>query len=349
MFAVKLLKTCNTRLYSSKNLVCYSFSIHSSLLSEKRQCYHNKRHFSLQSTVESVVRTQSGIFKAISESAPVECIQKSLVTIHDTSGLPWWATIVCTTILFRTSVTLPLAIYQNYIMAKLENLKLEMPLIVEELKRETAMAIKMYKWDEKMAKITYNRSIKKQWNNLIIRDNCHPFKASLLFWFQIPMWISFSVSLRNLVYVLPERTFQAQMTFTELTLGGFGWIPNLIEVDASWIFPVALGIINLAIIEIQSLSRVNPPSKFQNFITNLFRGFSIIMIPIGASVPSCLVLYWTTSSTYGLIQNLVLMSPKVKRFCRIPKTDKELKNPYKHVINKFQEKYTFISGVNKVT
>lgn len=64
------------------------------------------------------------------------------------------------------------------------------------------------------------------------------------------MWICFSVSLRNLVYMLPNNDFNAQMIFTELSVGGFGWIPNLTEVDSSYVLPVALGIINLLIIEV---------------------------------------------------------------------------------------------------
>ncbi|CAH2000404.1 unnamed protein product [Acanthoscelides obtectus] len=300
---------------------------------------HN-RQYSLQSSVESLARTQTGLFKTLSESTPVEYVQKFLLTFHDTTGLPWWATIVCTTILLRTSVTLPLAAYQYYILAKIENLKGEMSLIVEELKKETNMAVKMYHWDEKTARGTYNRSLRKQWNNLIVRENCHPFKASLLLWFQIPMWVSLSVAIRNLVYMLPNADLDAKLTFTELTVGGFGFIPNLIEVDASFILPVSFGIINLAIIELQLLSKTNSPTKIQKFLTNVFRGFSIFMIPIAASVPSCLVLYWTTSSAYGLVQNMLLLSPPVRRFFRIPKTDSELQNPYQHIVNGVKTRFS---------
>ncbi|KAJ8927885.1 hypothetical protein NQ314_019629 [Rhamnusium bicolor] len=222
-----------------------------------------------------------------------------------------------------------------------------MPDIVKELKQETALAIKMYNWDEKMARMTYNRSVRKQWNNLIVRDNCHPFKASLLLWFQIPMWISLSVALRNLVYMLPTQDLDAKLTFTELTVGGFGFIPNLTIVDSSLILPMALGIINLTIIELQTLSKVNAPTKFQKYMTNLFRGLSIFMVPIAASVPSCLVLYWTTSSAYGLIQNLTLLSPKVKRFCRIPKTTTELQHPYQHIATGIRYKFNSVPGLSK--
>lgn len=141
---------------------------------------------------------------------------------------------------------------------------------------------------------------------MIVRDNCHPFKASLLIWFQIPTWICFSVSLRNLCYMLPKQDINAQITYTELTIGGFGWIPNLTEIDASLILPFTFGLLNLAIIEvtttkitniiiifiyghllqIQQLARINNPTKFQKFVTNFARGITIVLIPIAANVPS---------------------------------------------------------------
>lgn len=118
-----------------------------------------QRQYSFQNTIDSLVRTQTGIFKSLSESPPVEYTQKFLLYVHDSTGLPWWATIVCTTVCMRTALMLPVAVYQYYILAKLENLKLEMPAIVEEMKKEMAIAIKMYKWDERTAKITFNRSV----------------------------------------------------------------------------------------------------------------------------------------------------------------------------------------------
>uniref|UniRef100_A0A6P7FHP9 Cytochrome c oxidase assembly protein COX18, mitochondrial-like isoform X1 n=1 Tax=Diabrotica virgifera virgifera TaxID=50390 RepID=A0A6P7FHP9_DIAVI len=328
------------RLYGSNGILLKSSCIKEYCI-ENKNPYNSRRQFSFQSSVESLAKTQTGIFKWLSESTPVEYIQKFLLTLHDTSGLPWWATIVCATVLLRSCVTLPLAIYQNYVLAKLQNLKSEMPAIAKELQKETAVAIKLYNWDEKKTKMMYNRSIRKQWNNLILRDNCHPAKASLLVLFQIPMWISLSVSLRNLVYMLPYQDINAQVTFAELSIGGLGFIPNLTEVDASWILPVSLGIINLAIIELQGLSKINEPNKLQKFLVNIFRGISLVMIPVAASVPSCLVLYWTTSSAYGLIQNIVLLSPRVKRICRIPKTEIELENPYKHISQQLQKKFNF--------
>lgn len=44
----------------------------------------------------------------------------------------------------------------------------------------------------------------------------------------------------------------ALVTYMELSVGGFGWIPNLLVPDESLILPVALGLINLAIVEVSA-------------------------------------------------------------------------------------------------
>lgn len=43
--------------------------------------------------------------------------------MHEYTHLPWWAVITMTTFMLRTAVTLPLAIHQNKIIAKMELLK----------------------------------------------------------------------------------------------------------------------------------------------------------------------------------------------------------------------------------
>ena len=45
--------------------------------------------------------------------------------------------------------------------------------------------------------------MKKLVKELYIRDNCHPFKASLVAWFQMPLWLSVSFALRNMSGKVP--------------------------------------------------------------------------------------------------------------------------------------------------
>uniref|UniRef100_V5HSF7 Uncharacterized protein n=1 Tax=Ixodes ricinus TaxID=34613 RepID=V5HSF7_IXORI len=149
---------------------------------------------------------------ALSRSAPVAYAQEFLETVHMNSGLSWCTTVVATSLALRIVVTLPLAVYQSHIIARLANLDKEIAQIAHELRGETARAVRMYNLDEKQAKYLYRRSLKKQINNLIVRDNCHPFKSSLVIWFQLPLWISLSVALRNMAYMMPYQDMGIAIT-----------------------------------------------------------------------------------------------------------------------------------------
>lgn len=51
-----------------------------------------------------------------------------------------------------------------------------------------------------------------------------------------------------------------------------------------------------------------------------------------------MILYWTTSSVYGLSQNLFLLSPQVRECFGIQKTPYNHEQPYKYLIDKTKSK-----------
>lgn len=59
-----------------------------------------------------------GWYEALATSAPVQGAEELLLGAHTATGLPWWGSILLTTVALRGSVTLPLAAYQHYILAK---------------------------------------------------------------------------------------------------------------------------------------------------------------------------------------------------------------------------------------
>lgn len=44
----------------------------------------------------------------------------------------------------------------------------------------------------------FQKNLRRLVSHLYIRDNCHPFKTSVLVWVQLPLWLSLSLALRNL-------------------------------------------------------------------------------------------------------------------------------------------------------
>ncbi|XP_066990367.1 cytochrome c oxidase assembly protein COX18, mitochondrial [Macrobrachium rosenbergii] len=298
----------------------------------------SKRDLSM-AWLESLTVFQASWFQSLAESRFVEGLMGGLQVIHDSLHVPWWSSIIISTIILRGLLTFPLAVYQNYILSKVENLKGELDALAKELGRETALATKKFGWTQTHARYMFNRSVSELRKDLIVRENCHPFKASLVLWFQIPLWIGMSVSLRNMASMMPHQDTAAQILFLELSTGGVSWIPNLIEVDHSLILPLAMGITNLLITEVNALSRVSK-SRMQVILTNVFRGISIAIIPIAATMPSCVVLYWVTSSVCALIQNLALMHPQLRQACGIPKTPSQIPKPYQHLLSQLQNRFT---------
>ena len=57
----------------------------------------------------------------------------------------------------------------------------------------------------------------------------------------------------------------------------------------------------------------------------------------------CLSLFWVTNNLCAISQSLLLLSPKVRRLFRIPKTDVEHRHPYE----KLQERLLHIFYLKK--
>uniref|UniRef100_A0A8D1ATJ1 Cytochrome c oxidase assembly factor COX18 n=1 Tax=Sus scrofa TaxID=9823 RepID=A0A8D1ATJ1_PIG len=139
-----------------------------------------------------------GWYEALATSAPVQGAEDVLLNVHSATGLPWWGSILLTTVALRGAITLPLAAYQHYILAKVENLQPEIKNISRHLNQEVAVRAHQLGWSKRAARLTYLKTMRKLVSELYVRDNCHPFKATVLVWIQLPMWIFMSVALRNL-------------------------------------------------------------------------------------------------------------------------------------------------------
>jgi len=98
--------------------------------------------------------------------------------------------------------------------------------------------------------------------------------------------------------------------------------------------------------------RIKETKAIQNFWTydpigNFFRVYSIFMIPLAATVPSAVALYWASSGVAGIIVNLTLLSPKVKKIVRIPEVEKISGNPYIDLANDIKIRWSKILKKNK--
>ncbi|KAG7454018.1 mitochondrial inner membrane protein COX18 [Solea senegalensis] len=286
----------------------------------------------------SHVRAASGVrggdvasswYDSLADSALVHLCENFMVSMQQVSGLPWWLSIVVATLSVRSLVTLPLAAYQLVIISKVEALQAEIADVAKRLRYEVSVRARERSWTDKQSRVQFQRNLRRIRTQLYVRENCHPFKTSLLVWVQLPLWISFSLALRNLSLVQSEVQ-------GDLAAGGALWFSDLTSPDSTWILPVCLGLANLLIVEVFSLQRRNPTS-FQKLLLNFIRGFSVLMVPLAATVPCSMALYWFTSSLVGFSHNLVLRSSRIHRILRL-RTDGSA-SPYRDLLSAFIKKY----------
>ncbi len=104
-------------------------------------------------------------------------------------------------------------------------------------------------------------------------------------------WYFYTVSLFRQFF--PNQSLDAQILHLSLSNGGFSWIPNLTDVDHSLILPVFMALTNLAIIQIQVMSKVGASSWLSNAMMNVLRVVCLVMVPVAACAPAVrLVLVW---------------------------------------------------------
>ncbi|KAM9740674.1 cytochrome c oxidase assembly protein COX18, mitochondrial isoform 1-T2 [Menidia menidia] len=243
--------------------------------------------------------------------------------------MPWWVSIMAATLAVRTAVTLPLAAYQLLILSKVEALQPEISDLAKRLRYEVSVRAKERGWTQNQSRARFRQNLRRLVAQLYVRENCHPMKASLLVWVQLPLWVSLSLALRNLSS--PQSEVQA-----DLAVGGALWFCDLTLPDPTWILPVGLGLSNLLILEIFSLQRP-VRTRVQKLVLNGIRGLSVLMIPIAATVPSSMALYWFWSSLVGFGHSLLLRSAWVHRVLRLRTRIPE--SPYRDLLSAFRSKY----------
>jgi len=227
--------------------------------------------------------------------SPIGLIQWSLEYLHVHAHLPWWLAIVASTLVLRT-LLLPVAINVQANAARLNNIRPETERLMAKV-RQYKQAGNLNIAEQQMAKVYA----------LYAKHNCHPFKMMLMPVMQVPIFISFFVALRRMAAVPVES----------MKTGGILWFTDLTVPDPYYVLPLLGCASFMAIIELGGEAGVTNPQveKMKTF----FRCMSILLIPVTASFPSGLFMYWLTASTFSMGQILLLKFPQARAALGIPK------------------------------
>ncbi|KAL7313245.1 hypothetical protein PS15m_007012 [Mucor circinelloides] len=241
-----------------------------------------------------------------------------LYGIHN-AGMPWWATIVASTLLLRTTMTLPIAIYQQRAMGKMINLAPMIQSWAETLKVQVAKESKQHGWPYQKYQQELQKQYKQKVNHIYAHHGCARWKMLLLPWVQIPLFVSMSLTLRHLTaYPLPWLGQTSSLPAEGLSDGGLAWFMDLTAVDSTMVIPVMIGAGNLINVELNAWYARGKQSKTQKIMTNAFRVLSVAFVPIAANAPMAIGLYWFSSAWYSVVQNIAFKIPRVRTALKMP-------------------------------
>lgn len=254
--------------------------------------------------------------------SPVGLLQTSLEWIHLTTGLPWWGSIIACTFVLRMAL-FPIAVKLQGNAARMNNIRPEMDRILAKIKQHQQMGNGILAAQESARLMTLYKEHK-----------CNPLKMMIMPFLQIPIFISFFIAVRRMA-TAPVESMKS---------GGALWFTDLTIPDPYYVLPFASCLSFLITIEMGGEAGVTNPQVEKMKI--MFRAMAILLIPVTATFPSGLFMYWLTASLFSMGQILLLKVPSVRSSFGIPKvvkhptpSDDGTGRPGSGLMKKFKESY----------
>uniref|UniRef100_T2M9V7 Mitochondrial inner membrane protein COX18 n=1 Tax=Hydra vulgaris TaxID=6087 RepID=T2M9V7_HYDVU len=260
--------------------------------------------------------------------------QQLLEASHFYSNLPWWTTIAISTVLLRCITTVPMGIKQNRIAAKMELLQPQLKNLGDSV-RSSLFSKNLNEADKKRMQQDFRKEIAKRTSEIYKKNDISLMQFIMLPWIQMPTWITLSLALRNISGCrLQNETIDViYMPSEGITTEGLLWFQDLSVPDPFYIIPFIILFVNIANIEINTMRA----QGFWKYLKPILRLVAVLTAFISSQVPSAMSFYWCTSSICGLIQNVILKIPSVRRKLDIPKTNSEQERSIRNILG-FKEK-----------
>ncbi|ANB14874.1 Cox18p [Sugiyamaella lignohabitans] len=266
----------------------------------------------------------------------VEPVHDAFQHLHTWSGLEWHALIPLTTILLRSTFTLPISILNRLRTRKQVELQ---PLLsgmgpILKARLASSKAAQQGLLTREQIEVLTVKEKRKQRIKLFKKFKCQTWKNLTLPLVQIPIWIEMSMVIRSMCGWSALKGIPSEPSFLS---DSFWWYSDLIVSDPYYALPLAIGAVSMANIEWNVLSNLSPAARRERelkevarsnpdsekeltmagqsgvsgpsipvILTNMARGGTIIFITIAMQAPTALCLYWFSSNAYSLVQNILL-------------------------------------------
>lgn len=255
---------------------------------------------------------------------PTALMERLLEYSHVYSGLPWWSTIVVTTIAVRV-LLFPLYMKSSANAAKMSYAKPDLDKLAKDLKESDS---------------TYETTVLTRKRSEIMKKYDIKTLHSLAPLVQLPLAFGFFNALRNMANA-PVEGFSLQ---------GYAWFPDLTQVDPYCGLQAIAAAVVIGMIKLggETGAQVMSPA-----IKKMFTILPIASILITKDFSAAVVLYFAVNAFLSTVQAFILRNKLFRKLTKMPEMAKPVIDPTApkapETIKEWfkQQKETIDSGVEK--
>eukprot|EP00475_Leptophrys_vorax_P019633 TRINITY_DN2691_c2_g1_i1.p1 TRINITY_DN2691_c2_g1~~TRINITY_DN2691_c2_g1_i1.p1 ORF type:complete len:422 (-),score=89.02 TRINITY_DN2691_c2_g1_i1:647-1912(-) len=219
----------------------------------------------------------------------VRQVESLLYSLHETTGLPWWGTIIAFTLALRTFTT-------GFNVLLLRN-TLRMKVIRSDI--ESINQILVDPDTSEQEKVVASQKLM----DLLKEKGCHPLNNWIIPFLFPPLILSVFGAMHNLCLAEPE-----------FATGGALWFTNMMDVDQSYVLYVASSLTWLWNVEIAGGSLYLKDGR----VRMVTRVIALGSIPVVATMPCGVMIFWITSNLWEITRVNVLRNEKLRKALGIP-------------------------------
>jgi len=233
--------------------------------------------------------------------------------IHVMADVPYWGAIALGTVALRV-VLFPVVLKTLQSSSRMSIARPEIEKVQKAMNADPNI-------DDMRVKQKYQLEMKA----LFKKYEVNPFRSMMWPVFQIPLFIAAYMGMS-----------QMGIHYPDFATGGALWFTNLGIKDATYILPIYNSLSFLLMIE-QGSDGFQPAQKGQFKL--VMRAIAVAMIPVTASLPSAVFVYWATNNTISIFQTVALKNEKLRKMLGIlkapdaPKKDEAEFNPLQKIID----------------
>lgn len=255
----------------------------------------------------NIALTDPSLFESILNE-----VESGLVFFHDVSGLPWWATLVVSTVMFRVTV-LPLV----YVGLKAGQKMPKATPDIAKLNKLYEEGVRARSRSENKAKRTYGDILKVYLKGMNAIRKIHDVSVARLYAVplaQIPVFVTFVFAMRRMINNADQIT-------SDLAHEGLFWFENLTAPDPLMVLPMFA--VGMTFYNLENGLGRNPQNKIFFGLKNVIQGGLICALPFIAFLPSGVFLYWGTSASFVALQTAVIRNEAFLNFTGLALTKVE--------------------------